>query len=206
MKKVLSMLMTFVILFSLALPANAEAAVKISKTSLTLTVGNKATLKITGTTKEVKWSTSKKSVATVSKGKVIAKKAGSTTITGIVEGKKYTCKVKVVDKKTASVESISDVVDFLKDKGYIKGNETKMDASMIGGISGVKYKDSKIEIYEYDTNSDTYKSLVKTNKVMIEGLNIEMTMSAVNGKFALYCEEADNKDDIIKTFNSLSVE
>lgn len=206
MKKVLSMLMTFIILFSMALPANAEAAVKISKTSLTLTVGNSATLKITGTTKEVKWSTSKKSVATVSKGKVTAKKAGSATITGTVEGKKYTCKVKVVDKKTSSAESISDVVDFLKGKGYIKGNETKMDASMIGGLSGVKYKDSKIEIYEYDTNSDTYKSLVKTNKVMIEGLNIEMTMSAVNGKFVLYCEEADNKDDIIKTFNSLSVE
>jgi len=50
--------------------------------------------------KKPKWSSSKKSVATVSKkGKVVAKKAGSATITAKIGKKKYKCKVKVSRKK-----------------------------------------------------------------------------------------------------------
>lgn len=46
-----------------------------------------------------KWSTSKKSVATVSsKGKVVAKKAGVAKITGKVNGRKYTCTVTVKEQ------------------------------------------------------------------------------------------------------------
>ena len=77
------------------------AAGKISKKSLELTVGQSKTLKVTGIKGKIKWSTSKKKVATVTaKGKVTAKKAGSATITAKVKGKKFTCKVKVKNKKT----------------------------------------------------------------------------------------------------------
>ncbi|KSV58156.1 Ig-like domain-containing protein [Acetivibrio ethanolgignens] len=84
----------------------AEAAtVKISATKKTLTVGKSFTLKITGAKKKVTWSTSKKSVATVSsKGKVTAKKAGTATITAKVDGKKYTCKVTVKNPVNKYVE------------------------------------------------------------------------------------------------------
>lgn len=84
----------------------AEAAtVKISAQKKTLTVGKSFTLKITGTKKKVTWSTSKKSVATVSsKGKVTAKKAGTATITAKVDGKKYTCKVTVKNPVNKYVE------------------------------------------------------------------------------------------------------
>lgn len=71
---------------------------KISKTSLSLNVNKTATLKLTGTTQKVKWSSNKTSVATVSSsGKVSAKKAGVATITAAVGDKKYKCKVTVVD-------------------------------------------------------------------------------------------------------------
>ncbi len=73
--------------------------VKINKTKLTLNLGKTYNLKVTGTTNTVKWSSSNKSVATVSSiGKVTAKKKGTATITATVNSKKYSCKVTVTTK------------------------------------------------------------------------------------------------------------
>lgn len=84
----------------LAIPTQASAAVKISKKSVTLIKGQSVTLKVTGTKSKAKWSSSKKSIATVSsKGKVVAKKKGTATITAKIGKKKYTCKVKVETPK-----------------------------------------------------------------------------------------------------------
>lgn len=73
----------------------------LNKTKLSINVGQTYQLKITGT-KANKWSSSKKSVATVnSKGKVTAKKAGKTTITCKGnDGKSYKCTVTVKEKHT----------------------------------------------------------------------------------------------------------
>ena len=73
----------------------------LNKTKLSINVGKTYQLKITGT-KASKWSSSKKSVATVnSKGKVTAKKAGKTTITCKGnDGKFYKCTVTVKEKHT----------------------------------------------------------------------------------------------------------
>lgn len=75
------------------------STIKMNKTKLSLKVGEKATLKVLGTKKNVKWNSSNKKVATVSsKGQVTAKKQGSTTITAKVDKKTYTCKVTVQNK------------------------------------------------------------------------------------------------------------
>ena len=59
---------------------NAQAAVKINKKSAVLIKGQKIVLKVTGTDKKVKWSSTNKKVATVnSKGKITARSAGSCT-------------------------------------------------------------------------------------------------------------------------------
>ncbi len=90
---------------SLGLNTKAEAAVKISKKKLTLTVGQKATLKMKGTKKKVTWKSANKKIATVSKkGVVTAKAAGKVKITAKVKGKrkKYTC---VVTVKAASANT-----------------------------------------------------------------------------------------------------
>lgn len=77
----------------------AEAAQKkvyLSRTSVTLYVGQSKKLKVVNAKKTVKWSSSKKKVATVSsKGRVVAKKKGTATITAKVGKKKYKCKVVV---------------------------------------------------------------------------------------------------------------
>lgn len=75
------------------------ATININKEKLTLSIGKTYHLKITGTVKTVKWSTSNTSVAAVSNtGKVIAKKKGTATITATVNNKKYFYKVTVLTK------------------------------------------------------------------------------------------------------------
>lgn len=84
---------------------NVEAAtVKINKTKDTLNVGETLSLKILGTKSKIIWSSSNKSVATVSsKGKVIAKKKGFVNITGKVGKKKYSCKLTIKEIEVTSI-------------------------------------------------------------------------------------------------------
>ncbi len=101
----MSKLLVLVCVLSLLVPATLPlaktevayaATVKLTKKALTLETGKTSTLKITGTSAKVTWSSSNKAVATVStKGVVSAKKAGTATITATVNKKKYTCKVTV---------------------------------------------------------------------------------------------------------------
>lgn len=74
-----------------------EARTQLNKTKLTISVGQKVTLKVKGKHKKAKWSSSNKKVATVNqKGKVRAKRAGKTTIMAKVGRKKYRCKITVI--------------------------------------------------------------------------------------------------------------
>ena len=104
-KRFVCLLLVMALTFVLPSPAVSQAAKKktpkLNKSKLTLTVGKTAKLKVKNTKKKIKWSSSKKSVATVTKkGKVKAKKAGKTTITAKVGKKKLKCKVTVTAKKS----------------------------------------------------------------------------------------------------------
>ena len=71
-----------------------------AKTSITLFVGNTVNLKFPSvkSSRKVTWKTSKGKYATVTtKGKVVGRKAGTTTITGIYKGQKRQCKVTVIN-------------------------------------------------------------------------------------------------------------
>ena len=105
-KRFLCTLLTAVMLLTLCpLTVSAASSLKISKTSVTLTKGYYTTLKI-NTSKKAAWSTSNKSVATVSSsGKVLAKSAGSCYITAKVGSSSVRCKVTVVNGKLAVSQS-----------------------------------------------------------------------------------------------------
>ena len=91
------------------------AKTKISQRTVYLAKGDTVKLKITGTKKTVKWSTKNKKIATVSKkGKVTAKKIGTTKIQAKVGKKKFTCKV-IVEKKT--VNRARRLRDYVLEKG-----------------------------------------------------------------------------------------
>lgn len=101
--KIIALCATFFIAGTFTLPAqfapmdaHAAANVKINKTKATISKGDTLQLRVTGTKKNAKWSSNKKSIAMVSsKGKVTGKKTGKATITAKVGGKKYICKVTV---------------------------------------------------------------------------------------------------------------
>lgn len=84
------------------IPDNIAAAknIRLSRKSLTLLKGVSQTIKLRGTSKKPKWSSSNKSVATVIKrgtsATIKAKKRGTAVITAKLGKKKYKCKVKVI--------------------------------------------------------------------------------------------------------------
>jgi hypothetical protein len=110
-KKSITTIIIFAMALTLAMPVTAQAAKKkapkISKTKVTMTITKKKTkpavqLKVKNVSaKNVKWTTSNKKVATVSKnGKVVAKKKGNAVITVKVKGSKtLRCKVTVKDNR-----------------------------------------------------------------------------------------------------------
>ena len=103
LKKASVLLTTFLlVVMCLAVDTTSVSAakIKLNKTKLTLAQGKKYRLKVKGTKKKVKWSSTKKSVATVNKkGVVTAKKKGTAYIKAKVGKKTYKCKVTVKSKK-----------------------------------------------------------------------------------------------------------
>ena len=83
----------------------AATNIKLNCTKKTMYVGDTFKLKISGTKKKVKWSSSDKRIATVSsKGVVKGIKEGDAKIITVVSGKKYTCIVKVKNVASQSIE------------------------------------------------------------------------------------------------------
>lgn len=96
---------------------HAEAATKyrLNKTKLKVSIGRTARLKVKNSGKKrVKWKSSNKKIATVSKkGLVKGRKKGKTVITATVGKKKLKCRVTVKKKKTVSTTYIHNL-KFMK--------------------------------------------------------------------------------------------
>lgn len=111
MKKVLKVIALSMVLFvggAFVLPAQmgsldsyAVAKPKISKKKATIIKGKSIRLKVKNRNgKKVRWSSTKRKVATVKKGKVVAKKKGKATIIAKVGKKKLRCRVTVKNPTT----------------------------------------------------------------------------------------------------------
>ena len=109
-RRVLGMVLVLALCLIAAVPnvdAYAKAKLSASKKSLTLTVGEKATITVKqgkkNVTKNAKWSTSNKKVATVKKGKITAKAAGNVTIKATYKKTSVSIKVTVKAKEKEEV-------------------------------------------------------------------------------------------------------
>ena len=107
-KKLSVMLLCCLLLSVIAMPVSASAA-KLNKKSISLNVGKIYTLKASGTKEKITWTSSKKSVATVSSKRVL-KAVGNGTATITVKandgsGKKATCKITVKAQGSTSVKT-----------------------------------------------------------------------------------------------------
>nr|WP_314459452.1 hypothetical protein [uncultured Clostridium sp.] len=99
---------------------------------------------------------------------------------------------------TAAANSLESLASYLKENNMIQGEAAGVPAEALGAVSGAKY--DTVAIYEYDKESDSYKSLIENGYVTIQGLGTKIEASAVNDKFMLLCDQAENRDDIIKVF------
>ena len=145
LKKMLVIVVAAAILLSVHPDIQASAAVKLSATKKTVYVGETFTMKVSGTTKAVKWSSSNKAVASVTqKGKVTAKKSGKATITAKVSSKSLKCAVTVKDKFSAS-NALKNISVDLKDTGKGVVAILKNDNEIVVSIEAtmVYYKNGK---------------------------------------------------------------
>lgn len=138
----------------------AEAA-KISKKSLVLIKGQSATLKVSGTKKRPKWTSSRRTVATVSsRGKVVAKKKGTTTITAKIGTKKYSCRV-TVQTPSISKKNVSLTVGK---SATLKLNGTKQKVTWKSSNKKVATVNSKGKIVAKKTGKATITATVLKKK------------------------------------------
>ena len=107
-----------------------KKVIRLSEKSLNMNTGDSKTIKLKGASaKKVKWSTSNKKTATVSKGRIKAKKPGTVTITAKYKNKKYKCKVVVHEKEKSVGDETKNEGATPKEKDDINPEETDQPAT-----------------------------------------------------------------------------
>lgn len=157
------------------------AKVSLNKSALSLAVGKSARLKATvtpeGASKKLSWKSSNKKVATVTNGKVTAKKAGKATITVTNgDGKKAACKVTVTAK--AQKKKQPTKVSLNKKKLSLvvgTGATLKATVSPADAVKKLSWKSSNTKVATVKNGKVTAK---KTGKATI-------TVRTGNGKKAV---------------------
>ena len=85
---------------------------KLNRTQMQIVRGDTYRLYVKGTTAKVRWSSANTKIATVSNGKVTAKKKGTTVIYAKVKGKTYACKVTVVTQQRAYIDMLQKQINI----------------------------------------------------------------------------------------------
>ena len=173
MKKVFAFVLALAMILTTYQPTTTYAATKaptISAKKMTLQVGSKKTLTVkkAGKNATLKWSSSKKSVATVSKkGVVKAVKAGIANVKCkvVTKGKKhYTLTCKVTVKNAAVSKTVSTqkaLAAALKDKN-VKNLTIKTDKEVAFNIPSGNYGKVKLTVDAPNAdvvNAGTFKSI-----------------------------------------------
>lgn len=171
--KRISALILAALMCALILPVNAFAAKKgitLSKTSASMTVGDTLTLKrtVTGFKKcTVQWSSSDKTVASVSKGVVTAKKAGTAVITAKIKDTNYKATCKITVKKKSSGSSTKNTAD----KAYNnKDAQELLDKMTIGWNLGNTLDSAGCTWLSNKLDYETGWGNPKTTKAMISAV------------------------------------
>ena len=158
-KKIVSVILAALLMFSVMPLANVSAASpKMSAKSVYVTAGKTYQLKVKGTKKKAKWSTSKKSVAVVNKkGKVTAKKKGAAYIYAKIGKKKLKCKVNVEAPKLNATKRTMN----LGSKYTLKLGGTKRKVSFKSSKTSVATVTSKGVITAKRVESATVTAKIK---------------------------------------------
>lgn len=164
-KSLLAALFLLMLTALLLLSEKAEAKTpKLSKTKLTMTVGQKKRLKVKNTKKKVTWKSTKPKVVKVSKkGLLMAQKAGKATVKAMVGKKTLKCKV--------TVRNIADRTGQVSGQCKVQGGIYYIRTD--GGRDGVKYPSgvlisSKKALQNYYRENRKYYSMAGSFKKTID--------------------------------------
>lgn len=196
--------------------AQMKAKPAINKKKVTLTVGEKARLKVKNCKKKVQWKSSKKKVATVSsKGVVKAKKAGKTKITAKAGKKKYVCRVTVKaksSKKSTSnntAESYAEKVLQLVNKERKKAgvDPLQLDTSLCSA-AGVRAKEITKEFSHTRPDGSACFSILKEKNISYRavGENIAAGQATPEDVVEAWMNSPGHRENILsKDFRKLGV-
>ena len=164
---ILTLLFTFSILALTSLKVEAAGAVKLNKKKIVLEMGSTYTLKVNNATGKVKWSSSDKTIVKVKNGILTPVAVGSTKVTAKVKGKKYTCKVTVIDYTGMSNEQKAVVGYALKYVGnkYRYGGSSLTKGTDCSGFTMAVYKKFGYSLYH-----NAYQQLKDTKKVKMKNI------------------------------------
>lgn len=196
--------------------AQAASTIKISKKSLSLKVGKTAVLEVKGA-KKVKWATSNKSVAKVSKtGKVTAVKAGTAKITATVNKKKYTCKVTVtapIDPAIAKAPFEGKFVTFGALKAVTPKTWTE-DSSKVDDTTytymlypqGVDktagFSNVSVSVQDTGSAAPDYADMVKTLEITAEQVQAVFVASGYANATISNFKQSDYTNGQVKAFKT----
>lgn len=152
-KKIIALALSVIfVLTCIPVRAQAQAFVMLNATSKTMSIGEKATLKVYGATSKVKWSSSNKSVAVVNqKGKVTAKSAGTATIKAKVSKKTLKCKITVrKPPKTYERKLLYEDDEIIITFTGISGEENNYDVDFL--IENTSDRDLVVQVRDTSIN------------------------------------------------------
>lgn len=218
-KKALGVVLALVLLLSAIPTINVDAAakIKLNKSKVTVYLGSTTTLKVTGTSQKVTWTSGDKKIATVnSKGKVTPKKVGKVTITASVSGKKYKCVVTVkkpyinASKKSLSIggtytlkltgtdiksaTSGNTKVATVTKKGVVKAKKAGTTTITLKGKDGKNYKCKITVKNQKHTHSYYWDGDDATRTHKCSGCDYEgVTEYNIGGAWGYYDEDAAAK-------------
>lgn len=183
MKKGLFFVLMITCLMAFTGSVFAKTKVSLSSKKVSLCVGDKTTLRLTGAkAKKVKWSSSNKKVAAVNrKGVITAKKAGKAVITAKYGKKKYKAKITVVKaaakankstKKTAASTATGSTPAKTTNEFYNPNNYVMANNCINILPYHIYYKDNYLYAECYITNGYYYRVYnINVNKLVFSNGN-----------------------------------
>lgn len=171
MKRRALFILTFLFAFSImaltSIKSQAAGTVKLNKTKVVLEMGSTYTLTVKNTKRKVTWSSGNKKIVKVKKGRLTPVAVGSTNVTAKVNGKKYTCRVTVVDYTGMSNEQKAVVSYALKYVGnkYRYGGSSLTKGTDCSGFTMAVYKK-----FGYNLYHNAYQQLKSTKSVKMKNI------------------------------------
>lgn len=181
-KKIYALLLSMILLLTSAAPVSA-ASTHLSKSKITIGVSQNYTLKLSNNKKKLRWSSSKRSVATVnSKGKVTGKKKGTAVITATVGKSKYKCtitvKKPVMSKSKLSLNTgMSCTLKILYNNKKVKWSSNKKSVATVSSKGKVTAKKTGTATITASIGKTKYKCNVTVNSHTHKWVDVTKTIN-----------------------------